>query len=302
MVSCQAQPAFVTGVPRCGESWDVVAEKGRGTNMINDNELLFHYTSVDGLISILKDTKIRATAASHLNDKSEMKVFSSLFSAISDISGIDAERISARSRILSQYIFVFCLSAEGNILEQWRAYCPQGGFSIGFDRVQLRELAQNISGSLVKCRYLDPITDLTPKALKGILKDTLHFGEDECNEEFDHQISEHLKDVKEDIKLVEEVSVMLEHASRFKHRAFDKECEWRIRKFQPENASKEVIYRNGSFGLTPYMEFGFAKGFIKKIYIGPRMETEFAESTLQSFLDSNDYSDIEIAVSQIPFR
>jgi hypothetical protein len=161
--------------------------------MTNDNDLLFHYTGVDGLISILKDTKIRATAASHLNDSSEMKVFSSFSSAINSISGKEAEMFETKSRILSQFIFVFCLSAEGNVLEQWRAYCPQGGFSIGFDKMKLREFAKAISGSLVKCRYLNPETDLQIDSLKEIMKDIMNVEDGEYNSRGNSVIATRIK-------------------------------------------------------------------------------------------------------------
>jgi hypothetical protein len=74
--------------------------------MTNDNDLLFHYTGVDGLISILKDTKIRATAASHLNDSSEMKVFSSFSSAINSISGKEAEMFEYYPNLFLYSVFL----------------------------------------------------------------------------------------------------------------------------------------------------------------------------------------------------
>jgi hypothetical protein len=104
------------------------------------------------------------------------------------------------------------------------------------------------------------------------------------------------------VNIIAEVIPLLQHASKFKHRAFNGEREWRVRKFNPNKIGKDILYKAGRFGLTPYMEFDLKKEYVRKIYIGPRIETEFAENTLDSFLGSNDYTDVEIAVSKIPFR
>jgi hypothetical protein len=41
-------------------------------------------------------------------------------------------------------VCVCSFSEKGDLLSQWRGYCPQGvGYSIGFDSAKLNELAKN---------------------------------------------------------------------------------------------------------------------------------------------------------------
>ena len=41
--------------------------------------LLFHYTTIDGLIGIFREKKIWATSVSHLNDKKELAIAADMF-------------------------------------------------------------------------------------------------------------------------------------------------------------------------------------------------------------------------------
>jgi hypothetical protein len=52
-----------------------------------------------------------------------------------------------------RYIFVVSFSTKPDLLSQWRAYCPQGGYNFGFIKDNLKEIASNQDFELVKLTY-----------------------------------------------------------------------------------------------------------------------------------------------------
>lgn len=55
---------------------------------------------------------------------------------------------------LEHQIFVCSFTENGNLLSQWRAYCPPGrGISLGFHFTAISETAKNQSFKLEKCIY-----------------------------------------------------------------------------------------------------------------------------------------------------
>jgi hypothetical protein len=110
---------------------------------------LFHYTTALGLKGIVEHNCIWATAASYLNDASEIEygaalleeVFEEWIAANKDndswaikilrslrvIFSDPASRLEQATRI-----YVTCFCENDNLLSQWRAYGQAGGYSIGF--------------------------------------------------------------------------------------------------------------------------------------------------------------------------
>lgn len=103
-------------------------------------DILYHYTDQDGFLKILAHRYAIATHIRYLNDASEFEHASRTASAWllerQESSGVDAREAetiaSAIEEISELDAFVFCLSAEPNVLSQWRAYGGPTGFAIGF--------------------------------------------------------------------------------------------------------------------------------------------------------------------------
>src|SRR5207247_68058 len=56
-----------------------------------------------------------------------------------------SELIAAVARVLDTHVlfkswYIASFSTKGNLLSQWRAYCPRGGYSIGFDGARLTQV------------------------------------------------------------------------------------------------------------------------------------------------------------------
>ena len=50
-------------------------------------------------------------------------------------------------------VFTFSLTENKDLLSQWRGYCPKGGYSFGFDRVQLDAFIKRFKLTVHKCVY-----------------------------------------------------------------------------------------------------------------------------------------------------
>jgi hypothetical protein len=138
-------------------------------------ELLYHYTTQEGLLGILRDKCIWATDIRYLNDASEGQIFTNLFlDELNQRPTTDPEKPPSRLMLLAQLMgavdqpenqaqrvdkvvlnlgldtfswirnqdaFVASFSAEGDLLSQWRAYSGEtGGYSIGFARSYLKSV------------------------------------------------------------------------------------------------------------------------------------------------------------------
>src|SRR2546428_14133818 len=114
------------------------------TSDISEPQFLFHYTSIQGLIGILKSRSVWASGLLFMNDSREwlytvdllQQEIAKRFLARNDRNWTaflaDLSKIAERIEKLN--ICVFSMSAAANQLSQWRAYCPsEGGYELCFD-------------------------------------------------------------------------------------------------------------------------------------------------------------------------
>ncbi len=130
---------------------------------------LYHYTTAKGLIGIVEQKKIWATEIFYLNDWEEflagLKLATEhlrrlLDKAVARKDKVEAERsrwlikeMKSIGALRSLSMYVCSFSADDDELSQWRAYCPKGGFAIGFPAKRLRALAKKQKFVLRKCTY-----------------------------------------------------------------------------------------------------------------------------------------------------
>src|SRR5437764_13601949 len=124
---------------------------------------LYHYTSIEGLRGILTTRELWASAAQYLNDAKEFKLAIDI--ARGQLMGASRRIGGSRSRLLLYYheqlerlehdaVCVFSLSEEGDLLSQWRGYCPPGGgYSVGLPGPTLKQHLRQHRCSLVPCGY-----------------------------------------------------------------------------------------------------------------------------------------------------
>jgi hypothetical protein len=95
-------------------------------------------------------------------------------------------------------------------------------------------------------------------------------------------------------------------ACTIKHPTFEEENEYR-QFYQPgaTDLHLDLKFRNGRFGLTPYVEVPFiveGRLPLKSVTIGPCKDVELESFAIKSLLEKHSYSDIEVLVSKIPLR
>jgi Protein of unknown function (DUF2971) len=101
--------------------------------------ILYHYCSNASFLSIIENRQLRASEYSLSNDRLEGKWFRKVFEDFCKDRGLSTSQLQV---VLRMYDALFCyygfagvcLSEEGDMLSQWRAYSDNGaGISIGFD-------------------------------------------------------------------------------------------------------------------------------------------------------------------------
>jgi hypothetical protein len=139
-----------------------------------DDLYLYHYTTLDAFISIVKTQEIWASNIFYLNDSAEyhwsVDLARELLEALTREETDEARKQTlgeirghledVRPGMITRPIFAWCFSEEPDDLSQWRAYGPNGGVAVGFQQAELQNLAtkQGKRGpgfvpELVKCIY-----------------------------------------------------------------------------------------------------------------------------------------------------
>ena len=142
-------------------------------------DILYHYTSISSLISMIDSGSIWLSNLHYMNDASEMKFAIKILKELV-IKKINSHEV-VENEILTQFvdwldtfervphhIYAFSLTEKGNLLSQWRGYCPKnGGVSIGFRKTKLEEILST-GIELKQCIYKkdDQVSILKSKIIK----------------------------------------------------------------------------------------------------------------------------------------
>lgn len=93
---------------------------------------LYHYRSYDSFWSILESDSFWLTECKFSNDSAEQEFGLEILKKYLKKNAKD-EYDSYKLDKLNENHFILCLSAEGDLLSQWRGYAPFGGVSFGLD-------------------------------------------------------------------------------------------------------------------------------------------------------------------------
>jgi hypothetical protein len=179
--------------------------------MAKKPEYLYHYTTAEKLINIVKLHELWATDVFYMNDRSEFRLGLELAKKwlwTDDATkryGEEARKTARGLQALSPgaigfRMFVCCFSEDGNALAQWRAYCPRGGYALGLPFDGLNIPSSDSAVWLRKCIYK--------------------------REEQRMIVRKHVDE--SNATLNDLVTALINESIRFKHDAFDHEKEWRL--------------------------------------------------------------------------
>lgn len=115
---------------------------------------LFHYTDAGGLTGMVQYGKLWLTSIHHQNDVQEYYYAFNLVKEILEefYPGLLSDwALSSREK--TSTVFTFSMSEKKDSLSQWRGYCPDGGFSLSFNREQFNEFIRRENISVGRCIY-----------------------------------------------------------------------------------------------------------------------------------------------------
>jgi hypothetical protein len=171
--------------------------------------MLYHYTSLEGLIGILKSQSIWASHCEFLNDSSEFLHALSFAKSYSGNIYMEDDYLAAfgwgmrhaLEEMDKHDIYVSSFSEKPDLLSQWRGYCPKSaGICIGFDKNSIESFCSKKGYKLSKCLYdhdqqQEHITELVNSCLQNFPKAKISRADYEgldskgqCNHEIDYQL------------------------------------------------------------------------------------------------------------------
>lgn len=279
---------------------------------------LYHYTTWDGALGILKSRSLWATHYKFLNDYSEIKLFRDRLvrlilpyvreqyeelirrsphakSKIDKDGGLDqAIQHDTEAFVDAQYhatgdeIYVVSFCGEhsnahinnNGLLSQWRAYGTGGGFAFVFDTQKLEEalLLEVNNYEFGMIHLSDVVYSQDDKKLQEEFSDNLSSIADDVKKVFNHMVSPGSE------LALSGYQAFATCISRYKHHGFREENEVRIVAL-PTVVNKELIELANNDGVT----------------LRPEKERKFRTNSdgLVPYIDLFDSPQIELSISKI---
>ena len=265
--------------------------------------ILYHYTSVEGLIGILESCSLWCTDVKYLNDPIELKYGKKLiydklqgYLKMEENAILNAilKNLSQIIGILHKYdVYISCFSQEDNLLSQWKNYASKGkGFNLGIEfntECDVRTKTACI-GDISKEHY--PV-------LRRVV-----YEEKEQNFIIEDFISKIIRSTKEALKSNDEIdwppivlyasNVLIELMLSFKNHNFREEREWRLITVLDKKYKQELRkFRVKDNEVVPYLDnylYENANGItefpLRTIKSGPGLEDERTLSTIDLLLQN----------------
>ncbi|TXI85910.1 MAG: DUF2971 domain-containing protein [Cupriavidus sp.] len=253
---------------------------------------LYHYTSLDGLVGIVGSGTLRASEARYLNDADELAYLAKALGW--EITRRLPAADSHTARILEQFaiwtterltdghmLFVASFTEHGNLLSQWRGYCPFGqGVSLGISPEKLAAIAHHSGFRLGKCVYgNEDQSKIVISILDGVIEEAKRQGPSTAKHS-----SQPYYGVFEELE-----PVILSIGALFKNATFKEEGEWRMVSPPRENfRDNDIQYRTGKSMLIPYLtidlRLGRDEADFDHVYIGPTPTPELSHRSVHRYL------------------
>jgi len=267
-----------------------------------DTPILFHYTGFDTLISIANSKELWATNIHYLNDQEEFKNAFSITKALINNEkkkhGNKADHFF--DKVLKEIhgieklnVHIVSFTANGDLLSQWRAYCPKGGVSIGFRYNDLKTLAKRNNFEVRKCIYDETIKR---EILQEVIDIHLEFLEE----------GEPIQNLTKGF-----IAILAKVAPCFKNQAFEEEQEWRLISDLVSVKNKNIGIRATADTMFPYYRFDLngledikSKRNLSfdRYVIGPSAHSNLSSDAFGYFLNKYDLHLDVIVNSNIPYR
>ena len=266
-------------------------------------EIIYHYTTQDGLLGILKESALWVTKIHYLNDASELieplHVADTVLTKLKQQLDIEdvKDKQTKREIYLSMLddirdwerinICVASFCADGDFLSQWRGYgVPGSSYSIGFDREKLTETIQSHPFDLHRCQYFNP------EAYRQRIEQFIIGFINEVTEK--HSVP------------IDFISEFVKMAATIKFECFEEEFEWRIVSRRPLRFSDDRFnFRAGKYMLIPYYSLPLNLSSIVEIIVGPCHHPDLARDAVYGLANKYELKKVlpgNVKLSSIPYR
>lgn len=296
--------------------------------MTSTPDVLFHYTTIPGIIGIATNRHLWATSIRHLADAKEFSYAHQMLAStlrdraststqdiIATVDAILAHLIRAGESKLSfsgslGSIFVTSFSSKGDLLSQWRAYCPSGGYALGFRSEILLKLASEHGFELRQCSYdeeehrrecervtatvLTAVADIPVDVRKSLIGTPTKISIEALSALYPIQH-----------RMLREIQTF---APVWKHPSFREEAEWRL---VSKPLERPIKYRPGRTAIVPYVEFridgdstkeGNFFAVLKITVVGPSPEPELAVGSAMDLFGQCKIALQAFSISNTPYR
>jgi hypothetical protein len=283
---------------------DTIADFLKKIKQPPNPKTLYHYTSQEGLLGIIKDRSIRATDINFLNDSKEFSIGQELIEDVlkkskfnlgsiqideSKNSLIDGLLKVLKSEIIKTYVCSF--SEKKDELSQWRGYCSNDiGFSLGFNVCKMLECTKSEKGILLQCQYKE---SNQREIIETVIETWSTY---ECSKKLLNQETIKSEDKKKCIHLL--FLMLFRIAPLLKHESFYEEAEWRLVFID----TKQMKFRPGKSMIIPYINFDLADNPFDSIYHSPTPHRELAKDSLDRLLETNEFNSCITYNSSVPYR
>lgn len=310
--------------------------------IVNDIKPQYHYTDINGFMSIMKNKELWATNTRFLNDETEcleglrlaQEITRKYSQACTDkeisflyiFDKVAQDRIDKRSR---QNVYSISFCEDGDLLSQWRGYGKKGGISIGFDLTNY-EIEHQGKKALGIYNFMDRFHYETVSAERKETDDfspadgefwvklrKVIYDKDEQRKILDDLIDIGIEAVRRgtlvgnEENLVNDIMYSLDYLlPTFKNKGFEEEKE--IRYVWRDDGSRKIYFRERNGLIIPYIRCMIRdcncqelKVFpVKDIVVGPQAKQKEVIDGIKYFLQCNgyDYLTDKIRPSEIPYR
>lgn len=258
-------------------------------------EILYHYTTWEGLRGIIESKSLWATNINFLNDRNEFRDSLRLLrnrieeqdDSTRAVSNERPEPLIEVLSALSKNVYVASFSRNPDQLGQWRGYCTDdSAFSVGFNAGKIREQSKLVRSVSVlgECLYQEQ------QKIAAI----------------DHIIAEAESPRDEWIKFLADLtSGMINVAPLCKDTSFEQEEEWRLALYIVGEDKTHIKFRDGRGVMIPYYEVKLQTGGeplpISSVRIGPIANADEWEISL-GILFAQHGIEATIDRSAVPYR
>lgn len=316
--------------------------RGDDIHLLKDQNVVYHYTSPDGFLEILKGQKLRFTDIRYMNDRSEGIYFVKLLleymennmgtypyteKVINDLLSLnDYEEIKAlktatvkyttniNSKVHPARTFLFCTCCDPDSLNMWNYYVKNGsyqGYNIG---IRVASFLEEINKSL------------PDKSNVSIYYGKVLYQNKEQQNEIKN-LFETLEDALSRVGKLSSSKYIATYTLKryidlygvfYKHPQFADEKEYRfvievdvdsenelgddLVVFSLDESKIKEDFCIRNGVITPFLEVPFANDTISRIYISPMTEFEIAKYSIRELIDKKRYLKVQIHKSGIPIR